>query len=155
MLARSLVVPVALAGLSLMGCGSKGSVSVSMEISAPRLAVESSAVGADASGGFTLRLALGEEAPESTEVSLGTFSIQRGTTELLSPLPLSGASFPVRLGVGEEKTFALTFVASTEPSVADALCDGELSLLGVVADSASGEQPTSIRSSAFTADCTP
>lgn len=149
---RSLVL-VALSGLSLAGCGSKGSVAVSMEISAPRLAVESSAVGADVSGGFTLRLALGEEAPEATEVSLGTFSVQRGVTELLAPLPLSGATFPLRLGVGGEKTLALTFLDSTELDVAETLCDGELSLLGAVVDSASGEQPTSIRSSAFGADC--
>jgi len=155
MFARSLVALVGVSALVLGGCGSKGSVAVSMEITAPELDVESSAVGADASGGFALRLALGEEAPEATQVALGTFSLQRASTELLGPLSLSGAAFPVRLGVGEQKTFALTFVESTELDVADALCDGPLSVLGAVSDSESGDQPTSVRSPAFSASCTP
>lgn len=143
-----------LSSLWLGGCGSKGSVGISMEITAPHLTVDSSAVGADATGGFTLRLALGEEAPEGTDVALGTFALQRGSTQLLPPLALAGVTFPVRLGVGEEKTFALTFTASTEPSVADALCDGPLALLGAVSDSASGDQPTSMQSAEFSAQCT-
>jgi hypothetical protein len=153
MITRVLLVLAGLSALSLAACGSKGSVAVSMEITAPRLEVVSSAVGADASGGFTLRLALGEEAPEATEIALGTFSLQRGSTQLLAPLPLSGATFPVRLAVGEQKTFALTFADGTEPSVADTLCDGPLSVLGAVSDSASGDQPTSIQSPEFSADC--
>jgi hypothetical protein len=153
MITRVLLVLVGLSGLWLGGCASKGSVAVSMEIREPRLQVESSAVGADAAGGFSLRLALGEEAPEATEVALGTFSLQRVSTQLLGPLSLSGATFPVRLGIGEEKTFALTFAESAELSVADALCDGRLSLLGAISDSASGDQPTSIQSAEFSADC--
>jgi hypothetical protein len=153
MITRVLLVLAGLSALSLAGCGSKGSVAVSMEITAPRLEVESSAVGADASGGFTLRLALGEEAPEATEITLGTFALQRGSTQLLTPLPLSGATFPVRLAVGEQKTFALNFAESTELSVADTLCDASLSVLGAVSDSASGDQPTSIQSAEFSADC--
>jgi hypothetical protein len=153
MIKRVLLVLAGVSGLSLGACGSKGSVAVSMEIREPRLEIERSAVGADAAGGLTLKLALGEEAPEATEVALGTFSLQRGSMQLLGPLSLSGAAFPVRLGIGEEKTFALTFAESTDLSVADALCDGRLSLLGAVSDSESGDQPTSIQSAEFSADC--
>lgn len=154
MFTRALMVLTGLSGLLLCGCGSKGSVGISMEIAAPRLTVESSALASDAAGRFTLRLALGEEAPGGTDVALGTFALQRGSTQLLGPLSLSGASFPVYLDVGEEKTFTLTFLASAEPSVADALCDGPLSVLGAVSDSASGDQPTSIQSALFSAECT-
>jgi hypothetical protein len=133
--------------------GDKSLVAMSATVESPTLTVESSALGADATGGFVLVLALGEYATEATEVSLGSFSLQRGGVELLSPLSLSGANFPVTLGVGKTITLPLTFDASTEPAVADALCQGTVEIVGTLKDSLSNNHPTPVRSPAFAASC--
>jgi len=157
MLSRSAVFVAAASSALSTSCGDKASVSISMRIEAPTLAVERSSVGADATGGFSLVLALGSEAPDGTDVSLGAFSIRRNGADVLTPLSLSGSvSFPVRIGIGQSRTFPLTFMQSTDPSEAEVLCeDAPLFILGTVSDSASSDQPTSIQSAVFSADCAP
>src|SRR5678810_606177 len=72
---------------ALLACSvDKSLVALSVRVAAPTLSVQSSTVGGDATGGFDLILALGEYASEETEVSLGTFSVEGGDMELLSPL---------------------------------------------------------------------
>jgi hypothetical protein len=140
--------------LAACGCsGDKSLVAMSARVESPTLTVESSAIGADATGGFVLVMALGEYATEDTQVSLGSFSIQRGGVELLSPLSLSGANFPVALGVGKKITLPLTFDASTEPAVADALCQGTVEVVGTLMDTLSNDHPTPVKSAAFAAKC--
>jgi len=141
--------------LSLVcGCsGDKSLVALSAHVDGPSLAVQSSTVGADVTGGFSLTMALGEYASADTQVSLGTFSVERDDSELLSPLALSGAKFPVLLGVGKTITLPLTFDVSTDPSVADAICQDTVQLRGTLTDSLSHDHPTVVTSAAFLAMC--
>jgi hypothetical protein len=137
----------------LPACGSKGSVALSALISAPRVEVDRSAVGADVEGGFGLELRLGDYAEGSTTVELGTFSIQRDGVDVLTPLSLGGQDFPVSLGPGDSKSFAMTFDQSAALDVADSLCEGDLELTGSFTDSLNDDRPTTVRTSAFEPSC--
>jgi hypothetical protein len=140
--------------LALGACSADRSmVALSAKVENPSLEVQSSAVGADASGGFELVMALGEYASESTQVSLGSFSLMKDGVEVLSPLSLSGAKFPVSLGIGKELSVSLSFEASAEPAVADELCQGELEIKGTLMDSLSNDHPTRVGSQPFAASC--
>jgi hypothetical protein len=146
--------PLLLLALGTHACSAdKSMVALSAKVESPSLAVQSSAVGADASGGFELVLALGEYASEGTQVSLGSFSIQKRGVELLGPLSLSGAEFPVSLGIGKSITLPLGFDVSTEPAVADELCAGALEVKGTLMDSLSNDHPTRVGSQPFSASC--
>jgi hypothetical protein len=145
---------VSLLALGACACsGDKSLVALSAKVESPSLTVERSAVGADAMGGFDLVMALGEYASEATEVSLGSFSILRNEVELLSPLSLAGANFPVSLGIGKKATLPLTFDASPEPAIADELCLGGLVLQGTLMDTLSNNHPTPVKSPPFSASC--
>ena len=126
---------------------------LSGRVDGPTLAIQSSSVGADAMGGFSLQMELGDYASEDTEVSLGTFAIQRDGTELLAPLSLAGATFPVSLGVGKKVMLPLTFSATLDPSVATSICSAPVEVQGTLTDSASKNQPTIVTSTDFSASC--
>jgi hypothetical protein len=130
-----------------------GSAALSGRVDGPSLQVKSSSVSADLMGAFSLQMQLGDYASEDTEVSLGAFSIQRDGTELVSPLSLAGATFPVSLGVGKKVMLPMTFKASIDPSVATEVCAGPLQVLGTVTDSASDNHPTTITSGEFSPAC--
>lgn len=144
---------LALASSTFACEGDRSLVALSVKIESPTLSVQSSSVGSDATGGFDLVLALGEYAEDETKVSLGSFAIQQGDMELLSPLALSGAKFPVSLGIGKKVELPLTFDASADPAVADELCQGSLSLKGTLTDSLSNDHPTTATSEPFSASC--
>ena len=139
--------------LTLACSADKSSVALTARVDAPSMAVHGSSVGADVTGGFNLAMELGEYASEDTSVSLGTFSIQRDGVDLLTPLSLSGATFPVSLGVGKKIMLPLTFDASTDPSNAAALCQAPVTIQGTLTDTLSNNHPTAVTSSAFSADC--
>lgn len=141
---------LALAGLA---CGSRGSVALSAIVEDPRVEVERSAVGSDVSGGFRLSLSLGDYAEDSTRVSIGVFAIQRDGADVLAPLSLDGQEFPVTIGVGESKSYELSFLQSPELEIADALCEGDLELFGSFTDSLNDDRPTTVRSAAFEPSC--
>jgi hypothetical protein len=146
---------LALALLTLAGCGSEGVASLVGVIEKPSLEVTRSVVGADAAGGFELMLSLGEYAGGPTEVSLGAFAIERDGTELYSPLALdSGTPFPVTIGVGDAKRIALSFDVSPDLPTADALCAGPLAFRGSVSDTLGKNRPTTLHSSELTPTCT-
>ena len=117
------------------------------------LDVQSSSVGADANGGFSLAMALGDYASEETQVSLGTFSIQRDDTDLIPTLSLSGATFPVALDIGKKVMLPLTFQASPPPGMADEICSAPVVVRGTLTDSLSNNHPTEVVSEPFTASC--
>jgi hypothetical protein len=133
---------------------SKSDIALTARIDAPSLTVQSSNVGADAMGGLSLALELGSYASGDTLVSLGTFSIQRDNVELLTPLSLAGATFPVSLGVGKKVMLPLTFEASTDSDTATAICQGPVVIAGSVRDTLSDNHPTQVTSGEFTAQCT-
>jgi hypothetical protein len=131
------------------------SAALSGRVDGPSLQVQSSTVVADLSGAFSLQMQLGDYAAQDTEVSLGAFSIQRDGAELVSPLSLAGATFPVALGVGKKVMLPMTFKASIDPSVATELCAGPLQVFGTLTDSASDNHPTTVTSGDFSPACNP
>lgn len=135
------------------GCASDGVASLSGSVLDPSVSVTRSALAGDVSGGFDLVLELGDYASGPTQVSLGVFALERDGAELLSPLALSGATFPVTVAVGELKRIPLTFEATAELSDADALCAGPVSLRGSVTDSLGKNRPTTLRSAEVTPSC--
>lgn len=140
-----------------MGCGSKENVSLSAQLENASVAVATVALGSELSGGFDLRLELGEHAPEPTDVSLGTFSLRREQTELLSSLPLAtptGVSFPLRVAPGEVKSVRLSIDSNEllEQAQADAICQGPLIVAGAVIDTLGGGT-TNAFSQSVTPDC--
>jgi hypothetical protein len=139
--------------LTLACSSDKSAVALSASIDDPMLVVQSSSVGADATGGFSLAIELGEYASGDTQVSLGTFSIQRDAMDLIAPLSLAGASFPVSLGVGKKVMLPLTFDASTDPDVATNVCGAPVLVRGTLTDTLSNNHPTSVTSGTFDAQC--
>lgn len=133
---------------------SKSDIALTARVDSPTLALQSSSVGADAMGGFSLAMELGSYASGDTLVSLGTFSIQRDNVDLLTPLSLAGATFPVSLGVGKKVMLPLTFTASTDPATATTLCQGPIVVAGTLTDTLSNNHPTPVTSAEFTAQCT-
>jgi len=139
-------------------CGGKENASLTLSIVDPRVEVTSLALGAELSGGFDLRLELGEYAPERTEVSLGAFALRRGQTEIVAPLPLSpgsGVTFPVAIGVGEVRLVHLDFDASSLLGAGerDAVCEGPLVVAGAITDTLSGGKTTSAAGPSVTPEC--
>ena len=149
----SFVRVLSLVPVTLACSADKSTIALSASIDEPALNVQTSSVGADATGGFSLAMELGEYASEDTKVSLGSFSIQGGGVDLIAPLSLSGATFPVSLGVGKKVMLPLTFDASTEPDVAATVCSGPVVVRGTLTDTLSNNHPTVVTSSTFTAHC--
>jgi hypothetical protein len=138
----------------LLGCSAdKSQVALTATVQSPALEVQTSTVGADANGQFSLVMALGEYASDATDVSLGSFSVQRDEKDLLSALVLNGANFPVSLGVGKRVTLPLTFVESTEPSTGDDICQAPVQIRGTLMDTLSNDHPTVAVSATFMPSC--
>ena len=149
----SLVRVLALVPVTLACSADKSTIALSASIDEPTLSVQSSSVGADATGGFSLAMGLGEYASEDTKVSLGTFSVQGGGVDLITPLSLLGATFPVSLGVGKKVMLPLTFDASTDPDIAASVCSGPVVVRGTLTDTLSNNHPTALTSPPFAAQC--
>ncbi len=152
---RSLTFFFLLSGSALVfGCSAdKSEVALTATVQAPALEVQMSSVAADATGGFNLVMSLGEYASDATEVSLGSFSVQRDEKDLLTPLGLSGATFPVSLGVGKRVTLPLTFAETTEPATGADLCQGPVQIRGTLMDTLSNDHPTTAVSVTFIPVC--
>jgi hypothetical protein len=140
------------------GCGGEEDVSLTATLLDVRVNVTSLALGSELSGGFGLRLELGEYAPEPTQVSLGAFSLRRDQLELVSPLPLApaaGVVFPVSLTPGEVRRVELAFDASSllDAAEADAVCTGPLAVVGAVTDTLGGGKTTGATAAGVTPQC--
>jgi hypothetical protein len=139
--------------LTLSACGSEGVASLSGTIERPAVAVNRSVLAGDVTGGFDLVLSLGEYAGGPTEVSLGSFAIERGGTVLLPALALSGGPFPVSVAVGQTRRIPLTLDTTAELDVADAICEGSVSFRGSVSDTLGKNRPTTVASGDVTPVC--
>jgi hypothetical protein len=138
----------------LFGCSAdKSQLALSATVQAPALDVQMGSLAADANGAFSLVMSLGEYASDTTEVSLGSFSVQRDDKELLARLSLAGATFPVSLGVGKRVSLPLTFTATTAPSTGTDLCQGPVHIRGTLMDSLSDDHPTVAVSATFMPQC--
>ena len=142
-----LLLPVLLAA-----CGSKGSVSLVVDIEQPTVSVADGAAGTSLSGGFQLAMALGPEAPGSTRVTLGNFSLQtEAGRPVIEVLNLSSTpEFPIDLGKGDSRSASFTF---DEESVdRAALCAGKVRIIGSVMDTLKGGTDP-VRSDLFAPNC--
>jgi hypothetical protein len=138
---------------TLSACGSEGVASLAGTIERPSVSVNRSVLAGEVTGGFELVLVLGEYAGGPTEVSLGSFAIERSGTVLLPALALSGATFPVTVAVGQTRRIPLALDMTAELDVADAICEGPITFLGSVSDTLGKNRPTTLTSSEATPVC--
>jgi hypothetical protein len=139
------------------GCGSKGAVSLLAHVERPELSARSNDLDLRVlSGGFDLVLELGDAAPRSTTVTLGSFSIEN---EAGAPLvdrvdALPDLEFPVTLGPGDAVSAHCDLGDDQVVDPADGdVCTGNLRIAGVITDSLSDGRPTRVISNAFQATC--
>jgi hypothetical protein len=142
---------------SVAGCGSKGAVSLLAHVERPELSARSNALDLLVlSGGFDLVLELGDAAPRSTTVSLGSFSIENEAgAPLVDRLDASpDLEFPVTLGPGDTVSAHCDLGDDQVVDPADGdVCSGNLRIAGVITDSLSDGRPTRVISNAFQATC--
>ncbi|MEP7052312.1 MAG: hypothetical protein ABJB12_18240 [Pseudomonadota bacterium] len=138
--------------LALAGCGDKSAVSLSANITAGSVTVESSVFGASASGSFDVLLALGPEASASRTVTPQNFQlVSESKAVLADQLPIETTTpIPITLGKGESKTVSFTFKGSMVDH--DTACAGPLSIVGAV-DDATGSGSQRVASSGLTPSC--
>ncbi|HEY3254522.1 MAG TPA: hypothetical protein VGJ91_11255 [Polyangiaceae bacterium] len=136
----------------LTGCGSAGTVSLSVQMSDESLAVTDASFGSELSGSFQLRLELGSEAPGSTHVSYGNFEVQTEAGEVLTDLrdATMTPALPIDLNKGESKQvlFSLSGISIDR----DKACPGPLRIVGSVMDTLKGGTDP-VRSGLITPDC--
>lgn len=147
LLAAFLLVPVL-----LTGCGSKGSVSLSVDIEQPTVSVAEGAAGTSLSGSFQVSLALGPEASGSTHVTPGNFSLQNEAgMPVIDNLNLTARpDFPIDVAKGETQVVNLSF--EKDDVDRELVCSGKLRIVGSVLDSLKGGTDP-VSSELFTADC--
>ena len=142
--------------IGLLGCGSKGAVSLTADIGQGSLVVKESPFGsASLTGSFELHLALGPEASGSTSVTLGNFSLQSASGAALVEIlhPDVDADFPLVIEKGASKT--VIFTLNKGDSVErDQACPGPVRIVGSVMDSLKGGTDP-VSSPLITPDCRP
>ncbi|HEY4104436.1 MAG TPA: hypothetical protein VGM44_11115 [Polyangiaceae bacterium] len=145
----------------LTACGDKSAVSLTVTMQQASVTAQQSSLGASfgstLGGGFELEFNLGPEASGSTTVTLGSFALQSASgASLIDHLNVdAGATaFPLTIDQGSIKdvSFTISMTALLTQSQHDAICAGEVVVVGSVMDSLSG-QTDSTRSAALTPDC--
>lgn len=143
---------LALLGTALAGCGSKDNVALSGSISNVQIALEEVTLGTRLSGGFSVRLELGAQAPDRAELSLGSFSLLDADQSEIAALQVLDANqvFPLELKPGQSRSAELV-LDDANPVSADrtSLCRS-LRVAGFVTDDAAAGELTSLTSPAFT-----
>jgi len=144
--------------LCLLSCGDKSAVSLTVTLDQPMVAVQDGALGATLAGGFTLKFELGPEASGSTTVSLGSFALQTAAgSALVDPVKLDStdATFPLVIDKGSAQTVTFTLSSTKVLSASDhdALCAGQVKIVGTVMDSLKGGTD-SLSSNAIAPSCT-
>lgn len=146
-------------------CGSKGAVSLSAEVRDPSLALQSGALATVATGGFDLRLSLGGESPDATDVSLGSFTLVSASDQsmLVKLLVDTATAFPVHLEPGGAATVHFAFAdeqggagQTLDAPTATAICAvaSAVEISGSVSDTAQGHA-TPLVTGAFAASGCP
>jgi hypothetical protein len=139
--------------LCLVGCGSKGSVSLTASIQKPRVAVEQLTLGTRLTGGFNLVLEVGEEASSGSTVSLERFELVRDGASVAGLTVRSDShTFPLRVEKGQLVSVPFVFDDSAllAATVRDAICAGPVQIAGAVTDTLSGGRTTPVTSAALT-----
>lgn len=130
-------------------------MSLSARVDNATVSVQQLTLGTQLSGEFDLLLELGPAAPESTQVTLGTFSV-KGDQSTVVPLTIAASeAFPVDVGAGQTKSvhFVLDDTKLIETALGDALCGGNVWYTGTVTDTLSDGKPTVASSAMLTPSC--
>jgi hypothetical protein len=143
--------------LCLVSCGDKSAVSLTVDIEQAAVTAQSGLLGSTLGGGFQLEFALGPEASGPTTVTLGSFALQTASgSPLVDPVLVdSGAtSFPLVVSKGAEQTVTFTLSSTAQLTQADhdALCAGQVVIVGSVMDSLKGGTDP-VRSALITPTC--
>jgi len=126
--------------LGLSSCGDKSAVSLTVVMDQATVTAQDGTFGATLGGGFELKFALGPEASGSSTVTLGSFILQNASgAALVDPVEVtaSGASFPLVIEKGQNKAVTFTLMSSKTVD-RDALCAGQVKIVGTVMDSLKG-----------------
>jgi hypothetical protein len=142
---------IPLIGLVLAGCGSKDNVALSGSISDVAISIEQLTLGMRLTGGFNLRLELGAQAPQTANVSLGSFSLLGPDQNEVAPLMVldPGQVFPLPLEPGQSRSAELTLDDGDPIAAERSLICQSLRVAGVVTDDAANGRVTSVSSAAF------
>jgi hypothetical protein len=145
--------------LCLVSCGDKSAVSLTITLDqATVTATNGTFDGATLDGGFELKFELGPEASGSTTVTLGTFAVQSAAGAVLVDqlkLDSGGTSFPLVVNKGSSQMvrFTLTSMKPLAASERDALCAGQVQIIGSVVDTLKSGTD-SLSSNLITPTCT-
>ena len=143
----------------LLGCGSKGAVSLTVDIPTASVQVLNGPFGASLKGQFELGFALGPESSGATTVSSGSFSLESEAQAALGgPLTITetSPSFPLTIEPGTSKSMTLKYKLESGVQLTDfcAAPAPRVSVVGAVMDTLKGgADPVSSR--LFSADCPP
>jgi hypothetical protein len=127
----------------LLSCGDKSAVSLTVILEQATVTAQNGDLGATLGGGFALQFELGPEASGPTTVTLGNFALQTsGGAPIVDPLKVDAGSttFPLVVNKGSSQTVTFS-VSSTQlltQSERDALCAGQVQIVGSVMDSLKG-----------------
>lgn len=143
--------------LCLLSCGDKSAISLTVTVEQASVSAQDGPLGTTLGGGFELKFELGPEASGPATVSLGSFALQTSAgAALVDPVKVeaSGASFPlvVSKGSSQSVTFTLSSSKVLMPAERDALCAGQVRLVGSVMDSLKGGTD-SLTSNPITPSC--
>ena len=155
---RPWITALALAlGSVALGCGDKSAVSLSVSVANASVSADTGTLGSTLGGGFQLDFELGPEASGATTVTLGDFSLQSASgTAIVDPLQVDAGStsFPLKIDKGgsQNVSFTITSKALLTQAQHDAICGGQVVIVGSGMDSLKGGTD-SLRSVAITPTC--
>ena len=143
----------------LAGCGSKGAVSLVVDIPSATVKVQSTPFGAALAGQFELGLALGPESPGPATVSSGNFMLQKESGDALgADLSITDTSpaLPLTVQPGGSQSVTVKYSVESGVQLSDFCATPALHvrIVGSVMDSLKGGTDP-VSSPLLTPDCPP
>jgi hypothetical protein len=139
--------------LCLVSCGDKSAVSLTAQVDQAAVMVQAAPLGTTVTGSFELKLELGPEASGPTTVTLGNFALQTASGgPLVDSLPVDSGSTTFPLVVNKGSTETTTFSFNVAKGDHDAICAGQVIIVGSVMDSLKGGTDP-LQSAPFTPSC--
>jgi hypothetical protein len=156
-LTRLAALAAASLGAVASGCvNTDTAIFVDAGIDGPSLTVAQGPLGSSMSGAFTLTLHLGARAAGASDVTFGTFNLEKAdrSAVIVDGLPVS-SSTASPVGVEPDTTVEVDFVIDSgadplDMSVIDQICAGDVVISGTIDDSLADKQ-TPVVSDAFSA----
>ncbi len=137
---------LALGSIALGGCGDKSAVELTVTLVGANVSAQNGPLGSTLGGMFQLDFSLGPEASGSTTVSLESFALQSTDgSAIVDPIELDTAMVvPFTVDPGKNVSFPLDISSKALLTQAqhDALCAGQVVIVGSVMDSLKGGTDT-------------